>query len=53
MYLQSWTVVSESNQNLGFPQLIVRGLAISEFITTEFATVANKSKFADVTARKK
>ncbi len=52
MYLQSWTVESESNQNLGFPKLIVRCLSITEFITTEVAAVAIKSKFAYVTARK-
>lgn len=52
MYLQSRTVVSELNQNLGFPQLIAGCLAITEFRITEVATVANEPKFTYVTAGK-
>ena len=52
MYLQNWTVVSESNQNLGFSELIAGCLAITEFRIIVFVAVANKSKFAYVTVRK-
>ena len=44
--------MSELNQNLGFSQLIAGCLAITEFRITEVATVANKPKFAYVTAGK-
>ena len=52
MYLQSWTVISESNQNLGFSELIAGCLAITEFRIIVFVAVANKSKFAYVAVGK-
>lgn len=52
MYLQSWTVVFESNLNLGFSQLRVECLTITAFRIIEFVALANKPKFPYVTARK-
>ena len=49
VYLQSWTVVSVSNQNL---VSIAWFLAITKFIIIEFTAVAYKSKVSSCNCKK-